>query len=90
MNDGRHSCFGQRRNRDESLPDADTWLVLDEQERIILVELYHRKQRIHLPNGVHHATIHVIVENQLAMRETVVVEVCATRRRAPRTGGAKR
>ena len=58
-------------------PDAETWLALDEQERIMLVEQYHRRRRIQLPNRVLHATIHVVVENQLAMREPVVVEVCA-------------
>lgn len=47
-------------------PDAVEWLALDEQERITLVEAYHRKSRIKLPNLTLHATIHVVVENQIA------------------------
>ncbi len=60
-------------------PDRDhtagDWLALDEQERIMLVAQYHRKQRVRLPNETLHAAMHVVVENQLAIREPVVVEV---------------
>ena len=54
---------------------AEDWLALDEQERIMLVAQYHRKQRTELPNETLHAVMHVVVENQLAMCEPVVVEV---------------
>ena len=47
--------------------DCDAWLALDESERTWQVTLYHRKQRIRLPNETIHAAIHVIVENQVAL-----------------------
>jgi hypothetical protein len=50
----------------ERAPDPDEWRAMDEQERIILVERYHRHARIRLPNREIHAVIHTIVENQLA------------------------
>jgi hypothetical protein len=56
---------------------ADDWLDLDEQERMMLVEDYHRRQRIRLPNVVAHAVVHAIVENQLALVEPVVVTTFA-------------
>jgi hypothetical protein len=48
-------------------PSADEWLALDESERIRLVEAAHQRTRSPVgqnPNA--HATIHVMVENQLA------------------------
>jgi hypothetical protein len=50
----------------ECAPDTAEWLELDEQERIILIEDYHRSNRIKLPNLTAHAIFHVIVENQIA------------------------
>ncbi len=47
--------------------DSEAWLALDESERTRLVERYHRRQRIRLPNEAIHALIHVIVENQVAL-----------------------
>jgi hypothetical protein len=62
-------------------PDAPQssadWLSTDEGERIELVSSYHRQQKVRLPNAQLHAVIHVIVENQLALREPVVVETLA-------------
>ncbi len=58
-------------------PSPKRWLALDEDERVDLVEQYHRKQRIRLPNRRLHAMMHVVVENQLALGETVVVETLA-------------
>jgi hypothetical protein len=52
---------------------ADEWLDLDEQERIILVEDYHRRHRIQTSNMQRHALVHAIVENQLAVAEPIVV-----------------
>src|SRR5438874_9888188 len=46
-------------------PDPEAWLALDEGERTALVLQYHRRARARLPNARLHATIHVIVENQL-------------------------
>ncbi len=60
---------------DASLP-AD-WLRTDEAERIELVLSYHRRKKIKLPNSQLHAVIHVVVENQLALGEDVVVRTLA-------------
>jgi hypothetical protein len=57
-------------------PSAD-WLHTDEGERIEQVSSYHRRNNIHLPNDRLHAVIHVVVENQMALGETVVVETLA-------------
>ncbi len=51
----------------EIQPDAEAWLALDEQERIWLVEKYHRRAKIELPRETAHAALHAIVENQIAM-----------------------
>lgn len=48
-------------------PDAEEWLLLDEQERIILVEDYHRAAKISMPNRKAHAVFHTIIENQIAL-----------------------
>jgi hypothetical protein len=55
-------------------PTAGDWLRTDEGERIGLVSSYHRRQQITLPNRQLHAVIHVVVENQLALGEAIVVE----------------
>jgi len=57
--------------------ESDEWLQTDEGERIELVSSYHRGKKIRLPNAQLHAVIHVIVENQLALGEEVVVETLA-------------
>ena len=61
---------------DTSRPSAD-WLQTDEGKRIELVSSYHRRKKIHLPNAQLHAVIHVVVENQLALGEEVVVATLA-------------
>lgn len=58
-------------------PEIEAWLELDEQERILLVERYHRHARIKLPKLKMHAVIYVIVENQLALGEDPVVRALA-------------
>ena len=58
-------------------PDADEWLDLDEQERIHLVEDWHRKAREKLPNHTAHALFHVVVENQIAEGMESVVRAMA-------------
>jgi hypothetical protein len=50
-------------------PDPEEWLALGEQERIDLARDYHRKARIRLPNAKVHATVHAIVETQIALRD---------------------
>ena len=49
------------------------WLLLDEQERILQAEKYHKKRGIRLPNTTAHAAFHVIVENQIAEGDDSVV-----------------
>ena len=58
-------------------PDPNEWLELDEQERVVLVERNHRRAHIELPDITLHATIHVVVENQLASRDDPVVRALA-------------
>jgi hypothetical protein len=50
-------------------PDAQSWLDLDEGERIDMVVDYHRRTRVKLENAKVHAVAHVIVENQIALGE---------------------
>jgi len=57
--------------------DAADWLQTDEGERIELVSSFHRRRKIHLPNAQLHAVIHVIVENQLALGDQIVVATLA-------------
>jgi len=57
--------------------DAADWLQTDEGERIELVSSFHRRRKIHLPNAQLHAVIHVIVENQLALGDDIVVGTLA-------------
>ena len=56
-------------------PDPGQWLALDEDERLILVEDYHRDARVRLPGAAPrlHATMHAVVENQLAENDDPVV-----------------
>jgi hypothetical protein len=58
-------------------PAAAEWLETDEAERMELVSAYHRREQIQVPNAQLHAVIHVIVENQLALGEGVVVNALA-------------
>ena len=58
-------------------PETDEWLDLDETERMILVEDCHRRHRIRMPSIEGHAVIPTIVENQLALKEPVVVATLA-------------
>ena len=64
-------------------PDPNEWLELDEQERSLLVEDHHRRARIDLPNATLHATMHVVVENQLAANDEPVVRALALNERRP-------
>ena len=54
-------------------PDAEQWLAIDEQARIDIVQDYHRRARIRVPNATVHAVIHVIVENQIALGDETPV-----------------
>ena len=61
----------------ENQPDPAEWLSLDEQERIHLVEDYHRAMHIKLPNAMVHAAFHAVVENQIAEDLESVVRAMA-------------
>lgn len=54
-------------------PEPESWLELDEQERIAFIETYHRVARIKVPNVTAHAALHAIVENQIALNLEPVV-----------------
>jgi hypothetical protein len=58
----------------EVAPDPREWLALDEGERHILAQEYHRNARVPLPKRARpiHAAIHATVETQLAMGIEVV------------------
>ncbi len=61
----------------DTSPDSTEWLATDEGERIELIASYHRRKKITLPNLQLHAAIHVVVENQLALGEEVVLRTLA-------------
>jgi len=48
-------------------PDPTEWLDLDEGEATELVEAYHRRAGISVPNEAMHAGMHVAVEKQIAL-----------------------
>lgn len=54
-------------------PDAKEWLALDEDERMQLVLDYHVRAGVELPNARVHATMHAIVENQVALGDETPV-----------------
>lgn len=54
--------------------DPVEWSTLDEGERHNLVERYHRRKRIKMPNSRVHAAIHVIVENQVALGTEIPIQ----------------
>lgn len=58
----------------DTSPTPTDWLRTDEGDRIELVAVYHRGKKTELPNARLHAVIHVVVENQLALGEEVVVD----------------
>lgn len=55
-------------------PDPDEWQSLEDWDRIDRVIAYHRRARVKLPNELLHATIHVIVENQVALGDETPVQ----------------
>jgi hypothetical protein len=48
-------------------PANEEWLAMDEAERIALVENYHQAAGIELAHETIHASMHAIVETQIAM-----------------------
>lgn len=54
-------------------PDTVEWLDLDEDERLRLVENYHRRVGFVLPDPEMHATLHTVVENEIAANDPPAV-----------------
>ena len=65
---------GKMNYQPDKSPEPDKWLALDEAERVALIQAYHRRTRVKIPNPQIHATLHLIVENQLAEGLEVVRE----------------
>ena len=63
-------------------PDPAEWLETDEDGRIILVRDYHRRAKVKLPNARVHATIHVVVERQIALGDELPVRRTVARLQA--------
>ena len=58
---------------------AEEWLAMDESERILLVERYHRKNRDLAENARLHAIVHVVVENQLSSADGKAARIALER-----------
>ena len=54
-------------------PDPKEWSAMDEHERMRLVEQYHRRAGIRLPNHRVHAVIHAVIESQIALGDELPV-----------------
>jgi hypothetical protein len=54
-------------------PDPREWLALPEEERLDLVSDYHRRASVFPPREEMHASIHVIIENQIALGDELPV-----------------
>ena len=48
-------------------PDAERWRAQNEMELMDIVQRYHRRAGIRLPDERVHAALHVMVENQVAL-----------------------
>jgi hypothetical protein len=65
--DDRDADLGTGRGYDaNTAPDPEAWLATDESLQLAAIEAHHRALAADLPNPRLHATMHVIVENQLA------------------------
>jgi len=60
-------------------PHPAEWLELDEQERILLIERFHRRVREQVESPRAHAVVHAVVETQLAMDNPTTVRPTLTR-----------
>ena len=58
-------------------PSSTDWLDLDESRRLLLVTEYHKGSDIADSRLRLHAAIHVVVENQIALGDDVVVDALA-------------
>jgi hypothetical protein len=55
-------------------PEPEDWQSMGERERLDLVEGFHQRARIRVPNAKVHAVIHAIVENQFALGDELPVK----------------
>jgi Domain of unknown function (DUF1841) len=60
-------------------PDRQWWEALDDDERISMVMDHHQEAGIEPPDEYTHASLHVVVENQIAMGEETPVEAVLCR-----------
>jgi hypothetical protein len=60
-------------------PDPAEWHALSELDQIALVEAYHRKAGIALPNEQIHAVLHTVVESQIAAGQELPVAATMVR-----------
>jgi hypothetical protein len=67
------------RDDPDKTPDPKHWLAVDEDEKLHLVQQYHRKKRFRLPNARVHAVMHVGVENQVALGDELPVRATLLR-----------
>ena len=56
----------------DTAPDPQSWLSFDDGERLALVTEFHKKAGDQLPNIVLHASLHTVIENQIALQVTEV------------------
>ena len=64
--------------------DPEKWDLLDENEKLALVQQYHEQFDSDLPNLALHSLVHMIVENQIALGDKL--PVAATLARLEREG----
>jgi len=62
-----------------SAPDPEAWLATDESVKLAAIEAHHRVLAVGLPNPKLHATLHAVVENQLAANAPVETSVTLER-----------
>jgi hypothetical protein len=77
----RHGRAGDnvKRYDPNRAPEPGEWLELDEQERIVLVERFHRKMAEPAQSLEAHAIIHTTVETQLALNDPPTAREALTR-----------
>src|SRR5262249_3192693 len=54
-------------------PEPKEWSAMDEHERIRVVEQYHRRAGVRLPNIKAHAAFHAVIESQIALGDEIPV-----------------
>lgn len=60
-------------------PDPAAWLAMDEAERILAIEKCHRRIGDKFPRPQVHASMHAVIENQLAVNDPPFVRAALDR-----------